>query len=267
MYPFRQQGYNSHPSPFLSQNSSPITPTAQPGSFHSPYGNHSIHPLQQQQVYQRQSYISPEHHYPSLAPASPSIAQSSSLQRSSTYLLPQMLDSRTQYLWEIFQKVDADRSGTITVHELQSALVNGDWSPFNIETVRLMVSIFDTDNNGTIDFREFQGLWKYIEDWSRCFKQFDNDHSGSIDCMEMAHALRAFGFNVSDRFVSILVQSFDKYGRGDVTFDNFVQACVTLETLTKLFRARDYENRGSVLINYEDFLTMIIGSRPNMKGN
>lgn len=143
-----------------------------------------------------------------------------------------MVDRREQYLWDIFQRVDTDRSGSISVHELQTALVNGDWSPFNIETVRMMVSIFDTgiemrrwikirnskltlsisDNNGTIDFREFRGLWKYVEDWSHCFKKFDQDNSGSIDCYEMSHALRTFGYNVSDRFIQILIQTFDKYG-------------------------------------------------------
>lgn len=30
--------------------------------------------------------------------------------------------------------------------ELQRALVNGDWSPFNIETVRTMVNMFDKGN-------------------------------------------------------------------------------------------------------------------------
>lgn len=55
-----------------------------------------------------------------------------------------MADRREQYLWDLFQRVDTDRSGSISVHELQTALVNGDWSPFNIETVRMMVNIFDT---------------------------------------------------------------------------------------------------------------------------
>lgn len=55
-----------------------------------------------------------------------------------------MADRRERYLWDLFQKVDTDHSGSISVHELQQALVNGDWSPFNIETVRMMVSIFDT---------------------------------------------------------------------------------------------------------------------------
>lgn len=69
------------------------------------------------------------------------------------------------------------------------------------------------DNTGTIDFQEFVGLWKYIEDWKRCFQTFDVDRSGSIDRTEMKNALRTFGYNLSDRFVSILIQKFDKYGK------------------------------------------------------
>ncbi|KAI8352109.1 hypothetical protein BD560DRAFT_409147 [Blakeslea trispora] len=188
------------------------------------------------------------------------------LQRSNSFASP-MADKREQYLWSLFQRMDLDGSGTLTVYELQKALINGDWSPFNIETVRTMISIFDDDNNGTIDFREFRGLWKYVEDWSHCFKKFDYDNSGSIDFHEMKHALRVFGYNVSDAFIRTLVHTFDKHGGGTVTFDNFVQACVTLSTLTRSFRARDYENRGSIMISYEDFLTIVVSSRPDMKGS
>lgn len=47
-------------------------------------------------------------------------------------------------LWYWFEAVDTDGSGYLTVDELQRALINGDWTPFNIETVRMMVNMFDT---------------------------------------------------------------------------------------------------------------------------
>ena len=141
-------------------------------------------------------------------------------------------------LWSWFKAVDTDNSGSLTVDELQRALVNGDWSPFNIETVRNIVNMFDTsklqvqvfwgkvnvmcgfltlafflsDNTGTIDFNEFAGLWKYIEDWKQCFQTFDVDGSGSIDRTEMKNALRTFGYNLSDNFINLLIQKYDKYG-------------------------------------------------------
>lgn len=68
------------------------------------------------------------------------------------------------------------------------------------------------DNTGTIDFNEFAGLWKYIEDWKQCFQTFDVDGSGSIDRNEMKHALRTFGYNLSDNFINQLIQKYDKYG-------------------------------------------------------
>lgn len=38
-----------------------------------------------------------------------------------------------------FIRVDKDRSGYISADELQVALSNGTWNPFNPETVRLMI--------------------------------------------------------------------------------------------------------------------------------
>lgn len=38
-----------------------------------------------------------------------------------------------------FIRVDKDRSGAISADELQQALSNGTWTPFNPETVRLMI--------------------------------------------------------------------------------------------------------------------------------
>ncbi|KAI9262692.1 hypothetical protein BY458DRAFT_515108 [Sporodiniella umbellata] len=167
-----------------------------------------------------------------------------------------------------FKSVDADGSGQLSADELQRALVNGDWSPFNIETVRLMVNMFDSDNSGTINYNEFQGLWKYIEDWKRCFQAFDADNSGSINESEMSNALRSFGFNVSPRFVQTLIQKFDRYGhgaktkgKGDVSFDNFVQACVTVKTLTDSFRQFDTDADGWIQINYEQFLELVARQR------
>lgn len=73
--------------------------------------------------------------------------------------------------------------------------------------------LYILDNSGTIDFNEFAGLWKYIEDWKRCFQTFDADNSGNIDNIEMSNALKTFGYNLSDQFIRILVQKFDKYGK------------------------------------------------------
>nr|XP_015930737.1 programmed cell death protein 6 isoform X4 [Parasteatoda tepidariorum] len=110
-----------------------------------------------------------------------------------------------QFLWNIFQGVDKDKSGFITSTELQSALSNGTWRPFNPETVRLMI-----------------------------------------------------GFRLSDTFYDLLIQKFDRASASSITFDDYIQACVTLQSLTAAFRAHDTDMTGVIRISYEEFLIMVV---------
>ncbi|XP_035221267.1 programmed cell death protein 6-like isoform X2 [Stegodyphus dumicola] len=163
-----------------------------------------------------------------------------------------------QFLWNIFQGVDKDRSGFITATELQSALSNGTWRPFNPETVRLMIGMFDQDGNGTVNFDEFCALWKYVTDWLNCFKSFDKDGSGTIDKNELKTAFSSFGFRLSDVFYDLLIKKFDRNNTNSITFDDYIQACVMLQSLTAAFRARDTQQTGVIQISYEDFLIMVV---------
>jgi len=164
-------------------------------------------------------------------------------------------------LWGIFQSVDKDKSGQISVNELQQALSNGTWTPFNPETVRLMIGMFDRDNSGTINFQEFMALWKYVTDWQNCFRGYDRDNSGSIDRNELKTALTSFGYRLSDKFYDILIRKFDRQGRGTVAFDDFVQCAVVLQTLTSSFQAYDTNRSGWIQISYEQFLTLVFSLR------
>nr|XP_022318696.1 programmed cell death protein 6-like isoform X2 [Crassostrea virginica] len=164
----------------------------------------------------------------------------------------------SQDVWEMFQAVDQDRSGQISAQELQFALMNGNWSPFNPETCRLMIGMFDRDKNGTIDAQEFAALWKYIQDWKACFERFDTDKSGNIDARELNTAFQTFGYNLSPQFCDTVIRTFDRRGSRNINFDDFIQACVMLKTLTDKFRAKDTQQRGVVNISYEDFLEMVL---------
>lgn len=167
-------------------------------------------------------------------------------------------------LWQWFNAVDADRSGSISVNELQAALVNGNWSRFDLDTVKMLMNIFDTDRSGTIGFAEFSGLWKYISDWQNVFRHFDKDRSGSIDGYELAEALRSFGYNLSPSILTLIEQ---KYASGQasgygpppgITFDRFVRACVAVKTLTEAFQRQDTDRDGWVTMNYEDFMRIVL---------
>jgi len=70
----------------------------------------------------------------------------------------------------------------------------------------------DGFSSGTIGLEEFVGLWKYLDQWRGLFKRFDADGSGAIDRNEFANALSAFGYRLSDNFVTLLFASYDKNG-------------------------------------------------------
>jgi len=61
--------------------------------------------------------------------------------------------------------------------------------------------MFDRKHSGTIDFQEFQALWKYVTDWQNCFRSFDRDNSGTIDRSELKTALTTFGYDPLSLFV------------------------------------------------------------------
>jgi hypothetical protein len=48
-------------------------------------------------------------------------------------------------LYRLFRAADTNNCGQLTEVELGRALMNGDWTPFDPRTVKLMISMFDVD--------------------------------------------------------------------------------------------------------------------------
>lgn len=94
--------------------------------------------------------------------------------------------------------------------------------------------MFDKTNQGMISYSDFGALWRYVTEWQTCFRSFDRDGSGNIDTNELATALTSFGYRLSQPTVNIMVQKFDRLGRGTILFDDFIQCCVILHVSTCL---------------------------------
>ncbi|KAI0061969.1 EF-hand [Artomyces pyxidatus] len=169
-------------------------------------------------------------------------------------------------LWSWFTAVDTDRSGQITAAELQRALINGDWTSLDFDTVKMFMNIFDRDGRGTIGFDEFARLWKYIKDWQSVFRRFDTDRSGNIESSELSAALRQFGYVLSLEFVRLLVRKFasapyTKVRTGPppgITFDRFVRVCILVKEFSESFQKLDTNRTGWIQINYDGLLRMLL---------
>ncbi|KAK4234302.1 hypothetical protein C8A03DRAFT_18770 [Achaetomium macrosporum] len=161
-------------------------------------------------------------------------------------------------LLPLFRAVDKDGTGQLSERELSAALVNGDWTAFDPQTVRMMIRMFDSDRSGTIGFEEFCGLWSFLASWRSLFDRFDTDRSGNISLDEFSNALVAFRYRLSDRFVELLFRTYDKRNEGVMSFDLFVQACISLKRMTDVFKRYDDDRDGYITLSFEDFLTEIL---------
>jgi len=164
-------------------------------------------------------------------------------------------------LYPLFKAVDKDGSGQLSEKELRAALVNGDWTSFDSHTVRMMIRMFDTDRDGTIGFEEFCGLWGFLAAWRALFDRFDEDSSGNINFQEYSNALSAFGYRLSPHFITILFKSYDKRGENAISFDLFVQSCISLKRMTEVFKKYDEDRDGYITLSFEQFLTEILRQR------
>uniref|UniRef100_A0A8C9RMU3 Programmed cell death 6 n=1 Tax=Scleropages formosus TaxID=113540 RepID=A0A8C9RMU3_SCLFO len=148
------------------------------------------------------------------------------------------------------EQVDKDNSGSISASELQQALSNGN--------LCVSVSMFDKDKKGGVNFSEFAGVWKYINDWQNIFRTYDRDNSGRIDRNELKQALTVFGYRLSEQFYSTLIHKFDRQQTGQMAFDDFIQCCIALQRLTELFRRYDTDQDGWLHLSYEQYLSMLL---------
>ncbi|KAF3906378.1 Peflin [Dactylellina cionopaga] len=256
--PGQYAGYNQKPQPPVPQNNGPPNRTYTNSSTHSSsYGGPGSMPGG----------------FPNSPPGGPGFAgagagagfagvglpaRPNSARPPPTPALPQGADPT---LYPLFKAVDKDGSGQLSEKELRAALVNGDWSSFDPHTVRMMIRMFDTDRDGTIGFNEFCGLWGFLAAWRALFDRFDTDGSGNISYQEYSNALAAFGYRLSPQFVTILFKSYDKRSENAISFDLFVQSCISLKRMTEVFKKYDENRVGYITLSFEQFLTEILRQR------
>lgn len=161
-----------------------------------------------------------------------------------------------------FNTIDRDHSGKINAKELQAALFNGQGKHFSEGVCHLMINIFDKNRNGTIEVREFQELYHYINNWMNVFRIYDKDDSGFIEEAELSLAVQQMGFRFSPEFFKVIVAKSDTLNHRQISADQFIAFCVQLQRFTEIFRMKDKDQKGLISIGFEDFLKVIFSCSP-----
>jgi len=130
----------------------------------------------------------------------------------------------------VFQKFDADGSGTISASELGSVL---DLLGLSVDdkTVTKMMAEVDGDSSGEIDLDEFIDMMaknvgsqgSMLEGELRyAFATLDEDCSGTISASELMNSCERLGERLLPEQVSAMLALVDSDGSGDIDYDEFV---------------------------------------------
>ena len=98
-------------------------------------------------------------------------------------------------------------------------------------------------------------MWGFLAAWRQLFDRFDEDQSGYISLDEYSKALMAFGYHLTPGFVSHMYGLYDRRRRGEMSFDMFVQSCISLKRMTDVFKRYDTDRDGFITLSFEEFLT------------
>lgn len=158
-------------------------------------------------------------------------------------------------MWGYFTSI-AGQDGEVDAEELQRCLTQsgftGSYSPFSLETCRIMIAMLDRDYTGKMSFNEFKELFTALNGWKQNFMMFDQDRSGTVEPHEMTQAINTMGYRLSPQALNAVMKRYSKGGR--IFFDDYVACCVKLRSVTDNFRRRDTMQQGSVNFQYDDFI-------------
>eukprot|EP01026_Neomeris_dumetosa_P039070 TRINITY_DN31_c9_g1_i4.p1 TRINITY_DN31_c9_g1~~TRINITY_DN31_c9_g1_i4.p1 ORF type:complete len:498 (-),score=83.19 TRINITY_DN31_c9_g1_i4:347-1840(-) len=123
----------------------------------------------------------------------------------------------------MFQSIDTDKSGTITVQELREALRLKGASLPEDELQNIMQNA-DVDGDGVIEYEEFLAATMHInkledeEALFQTFQHFDADGSGYITIDELKDALHQRGKDID---LQSIIDEVDKDGDGRINYEEF----------------------------------------------
>eukprot|EP00792_Barthelona_sp_PAP020_P007623 TRINITY_DN3155_c2_g1_i1.p1 TRINITY_DN3155_c2_g1~~TRINITY_DN3155_c2_g1_i1.p1 ORF type:complete len:193 (+),score=66.13 TRINITY_DN3155_c2_g1_i1:48-626(+) len=158
-------------------------------------------------------------------------------------------------LQQRFQQIDLDRSGTIGVGEVQQAF-SSPGQPFSVESSKMLIRIFDKDNQGVISFDEFVALDQFVTKIRTVYRQFDPSGAG-MQMNLLPQALQMMGFQVTPQTCMNLARVYAKSQLNLIDYNSFVDISI-LSCLMRTLFMRFAQGNGQCVMNYDDLMAVAL---------
>ncbi|XP_074263761.1 calcium-dependent protein kinase 29-like [Silene latifolia] len=135
-------------------------------------------------------------------------------------------DEEIKGLKQMFNNIDTDRSGTITLEELKAGLARLG-SRLTEPEIQQLMEAADVDNNGSIDYMEFITATMHRhrldkeENLQKTFLYFDKDNSGYITKEELRQAMEEYGMG-DEATIKEILDDVDTDKDGQINYEEFV---------------------------------------------
>ena len=140
-----------------------------------------------------------------------------------TYIASRLSDKEIKKIKEIFQNIDTNNDGKLSLEELKKAVaLSGE---FKIEYVNEIFKSIDTDNSGNIEYTEFisasieKNIYLNEEKLKDAFKLFDADGNGKISRAEIGKILH---LDKNSKEVDNIIAKLDTNKDGEIDFEEFI---------------------------------------------
>ncbi|XP_058090654.1 uncharacterized protein LOC131237040 isoform X10 [Magnolia sinica] len=135
----------------------------------------------------------------------------------------------TETLREWFERVDSEKTSSITALQLKSAFAVGNLE-FSLSVVQQMIRMYDFDRNGTMSFEGAKCLFSPGE------------------------ALVKIGFSLDSPAFYTVCESFDQNKKGRFRLDDFISLCIFVQSTRNIFNSFDTAKQGRVSLDFNQFV-------------